>query len=193
MTRKEEYRYMQKAFKNVPRHKVCTNNNGYVMTLFKTDYNFEPYCLKFSEIENYEKAKADNFINWDCHHRLEEKYTRKELIAKGLYYNRMPSELIFLPRKEHMALHRKIDKKKGMSHTKGHHWKLSKEYCESVSKRFKSYVWVTNGKINKRVLPNNIPEGFYIGRLKHGHSNLKGKKWIIGIDGKRQWINGGVK
>lgn len=28
-------------------------------------------CKDYENIENYEKAKADNFKNWECHHRLE--------------------------------------------------------------------------------------------------------------------------
>ena len=32
-------------------------------------YNFEWYCKNPEKIENYEKAKADNFKGWCCHHR----------------------------------------------------------------------------------------------------------------------------
>ena len=34
-------------------------------------HNFKLYCKDYENIENYEKAKADNFIGWHCHHRLE--------------------------------------------------------------------------------------------------------------------------
>lgn len=33
--------------------------------------NFEIYCKNYQYIENYEKALADNFKGWLCHHRLE--------------------------------------------------------------------------------------------------------------------------
>ena len=60
------------------------------------------YCDDFENIENYEVAKKDNFIGWDCHHRLETHnsdgerrlvdLTKKELIALGVYYHRPAEE-----------------------------------------------------------------------------------------------------
>lgn len=29
------------------------------------------YCKDIENVENFEKAKADNFKGWHCHHRLE--------------------------------------------------------------------------------------------------------------------------
>ena len=29
------------------------------------------YCKDYENIENYDKALADNFKGWHCHHRLE--------------------------------------------------------------------------------------------------------------------------
>ena len=79
------------------------------------------FCKEPENIENYEKAKADNFKNWCCHHRLETytsdgerrpvDITQKELIALGMYYNRPPEELIFLTRSEHQFLHHKGKKR----------------------------------------------------------------------------------
>ena len=75
------------------------------------------YCKDYENIENYEKAKADNFKCWDCHHRLETHnsdgerrlvdITRDELKALGMYYDRPASELIFLTSMEHISLHHK--------------------------------------------------------------------------------------
>ena len=72
---------------------------------------FENYCKDYENIENYEKAKKDNFKGWECHHRLETHnsdgerrlvdITKKELKALGMYYNRPAEELIFLTVKEH--------------------------------------------------------------------------------------------
>lgn len=66
---------------------------------------FERYCKDYKNIENYQKAKADNFVGWDCHHRLETHnsdgerrlvdITTVELQALDMYYNRPASELIF--------------------------------------------------------------------------------------------------
>ena len=76
-------------------------------------HTFERYCKNYQSIENYEKAKKDNFKGWHCHHRLETHnsdgerrlvdITQKELIALNMYYHRPAEELIFLPRSEHEA------------------------------------------------------------------------------------------
>src|SRR5574344_1922581 len=78
-------------------------------------------CENISQIENYEEAKADNFVNWDIHHKLETNnsdgerrlvdLTADELKALGMYYNRPASELIFMKHKEHVSLHKKGKKK----------------------------------------------------------------------------------
>ena len=74
-------------------------------------HTFERYCKNYQDIENYEKAKVDDFIGWECHHRLETHtpdgkrrdvdISHKELKALGMYYNRPASELIFLTTREH--------------------------------------------------------------------------------------------
>ena len=33
--------------------------------------SFEKFCKDYKNIENYEKAAADNFKGWCCHHRLQ--------------------------------------------------------------------------------------------------------------------------
>ena len=79
--------------------------------------NFKRYCKYYENIENYEKAKADNFIGWCCHHRLETynsdgerrlvDISAAELKALDMYYNRPSSELIFMKHGEHSILHNK--------------------------------------------------------------------------------------
>lgn len=60
-------------------------------------------------IENYELALADNFKDWDIHHRLEihEDYinSTKHMKLMNLYYNRPPAELIWLRHSEHSRIH----------------------------------------------------------------------------------------
>lgn len=62
-------------------------------------------------VENYELAAQDNLDGWDIHHRLELhpdgsiRFTRRSLIKLDLYYNRPPSELIWLRESEHVSLH----------------------------------------------------------------------------------------
>ena len=93
---------------------------------------FELYCDDIESVENYEKAKTDDFRGWDCHHRLETHTSdgdkrainiyKKELIALGMYFYRPANELIFLTRKEHNRLHNSF---KGKHHSDESKKKLS--------------------------------------------------------------------
>lgn len=71
-------------------------------------------CEDISKIENYEKAKKDNFIGWCIHHRDEIKVlpsgitvirSHKELIENGRYYDCPANELIFMTNFDHQKLH----------------------------------------------------------------------------------------
>lgn len=71
-------------------------------------------CENISNIENYQEALKDDEF-WEVHHRfethdengnwLDKRLSKKELISKGLYFNRPSSELIFMPRQKHRFLH----------------------------------------------------------------------------------------
>ena len=64
------------------------------------------YCREdISLIENYENAINDKTQTWNCHHRRETIFSRKDLIDIGEYYNRPACELIFLTPLEHHRLH----------------------------------------------------------------------------------------
>lgn len=75
------------------------------------------YCTEPEKIENFEKALADNFVGWVCHHRLQTwtsdgdrrlvDISAAELKALGMYYDRPPEELIFMTKAEHSKLHSK--------------------------------------------------------------------------------------
>ena len=117
-------------------------------------HNFESYCKDYENIENYEKAKADNFKGWECHHRLETHnsdgerrlvdITKKELIALNMYYRRPSSELIFLTRLEHSRLHNKgkpkteAARKKLSEANKGK--RLSEETRKKISEARKGHL-----------------------------------------------------
>ena len=141
--------------------------------------NLERLCKDYKNIENYEKAKADNFKGWDCHHRREAEFSRKELIALGMYYNVSSEELIFLTRAEHNKLH-----KKGNSYMLGkHHTEEAKRkmrekakgrlHTEETKKKIgeankgntaiKDRHWYNNGKIN--IMAYECQDGFVPGRI----------------------------
>ena len=182
-------------------------------------YNYEKciqkYCCEdISKIENYEKAKANNFEGWNCHHRLETHNSdgekrlvdllAEELIALDMYYNRPADELIFLTRSEHTIIHNKDKcrstetKKKLSDSRKGKSsWSKGKHMTEEWKKQHPSFGasygakgkhWYTNGFIN--VLSFECPEGFQSGihsRTKKKMSEAKkGKHWKL-VDGKRVW------
>ena len=96
--------------------------------------SFERYCKDYENIENYDKALADNFKGWCCHHRLQTwnsdgerrpiDITVAELKALGMYYNRPASELIFLTSREHKSLH-----------SKEKHYMLGKKFSEETRKK----------------------------------------------------------
>ena len=111
-------------------------------------HEFERYCKDYEKIENYQKAKVDNFVGWDCHHRLETHnsdgerrlvdITVAELQALGMYYNRPPEELIFLRKGEHTALRKVSDstKKKLRAANKGeNHPFYGKHHTEESKKK----------------------------------------------------------
>ena len=132
------------------------------------------FCKEPEKIENYEKAKADDFKNWECHHRLETHnsdgerrlvdITRKELMALDMYYNRPAEELIFLKHSEHQFLHHK-----GKPRSAETRKKLS-EAGKGKNIWIKCTHWYNNGKINIRA--KECPEGFVPGIIKKALSFL---------------------
>ena len=87
-------------------------------------HHFEKYCKDYENIENYEAAKKDNFIGWECHHRRGANITQKELISLGQYYNISSDELVFLTTAKHNQLH----------HIGRHHTEDSKKRISAASK-----------------------------------------------------------
>ena len=114
-------------------------------------YNFKYYCKDYENIENYQKAKADDFKNWEVHHRLETHnsdgkrrlvdITADELKALNMYYNRPADELIFLTIYEHSRLHMKgkhlseETKKKIAEASKGNKYALGYKHSEEAKKK----------------------------------------------------------
>lgn len=156
-------------------------------------HRFERYCKEYENIENFEKAKADNFKGWCCHHRLETHtsdgerrpvdITQKELKALRMYYNRPAEELIFLTTSEHRSLHTKGES--NPMYGKQGYWKgktgpnkgkyagennpmYGKHHSllsiQKMSEANKGTRWFNNGKINIRA--KECPPGFVSGMLK---------------------------
>lgn len=72
------------------------------------------YCSEpIENIENYDKAIADDKNMWECHHRLEIqgqfRNSKALLIKCGMYWNVPAWQLIFLRRDEHTKLHHQGD------------------------------------------------------------------------------------
>ena len=123
------------------------------------------FCKEPEKIENYEKAKSENIVKWNCHHRLEThnsdgikrlvSISRQELKALGVYCDRPPEELRYLTVSEHTSIHsstrhRTEEQKQKISNTlKGH--KVSEETMNKLSKTlFKKGCKVPKETIEKR-------------------------------------------
>ena len=151
-------------------------------------HNFKFYCKDYENIENYCKAAADNFIGWECHHRLETHNSdgerrevdifAAELQSLGMYWNRPSSELIFMKHSEHRTLHQKGKQKSEETKNKiseskkgkytgeknpmyGKHF--SEEHKMKIGAAKKGTRWYNNGE--KCVRAKERPEGFIPGRL----------------------------
>ena len=138
-------------------------------------HNFKLYCKEYENIENYQKAKADDFVGWICHHRKGVDIPTEELQALGMYYDRPADELIFLTRSEHHSLHKKGKKRKTMSDEAKIKLSISlkgrtfseehrKKLSEAAKGKHKGMHWFNNGKECKFCY--ECPEGFVPGRIK---------------------------
>ena len=150
--------------------------------------NFEKYCAEPEKIENYEKAKADNFKGWECHHRLQTwnsdgerrlvDITADELIALGMYYNRPAEELIFLTASEHHSLHSKGEH--NAMYGKQCYWKGKKRSEETRNKISKAKKGNTNtlGYHHSAQAKNKIAEANRINSTgRHWYNNGKENKF----------------
>lgn len=144
---------------------------------------YKLYCIDPENIENYEKAKADNFKGWHCHHRLETHnsdgerrlvdISHKELKALGMYYNRPVDELIFLTSREHYSLHNK-----GESNPMyGKH--LSEETKKKISEAHKNISEETRKKMSEAKKGKRVSEETRnkMSEAKKGNTNTKGMHW----------------
>ena len=179
-------------------------------------YPFEKYCKDYENVENYEKAKADNFKGWECHHRLETHnsdgerrlvdITQKELKALDMYYNRPASELVFLPSSEHISLHHKgkhhsEETKNKMSEAKkGKHPSEETKNKMSEAKKGKKHSEESKRKMSKAHKGKHISEEtkLKMSEVQKGKHHSEEAKLKIGEAQKgntnvkgRHWFNNG--
>lgn len=154
-------------------------------------HKFEKYCKNYKDIENFEKAKADNFKGWHCHHRLQTwnsdgerrlvDITMEELIALGMYYDRPASELIFLTERDHKSLH-----SKGNTYTRGKH--RSEETRKKISEANKGKPSPNYGKKMSEEQKKKISEA-----KKGKHLSEETKKKMGEAKKGMRWFNNGEK
>ena len=157
-------------------------------------HHFEKLCKDYENIENFEKAKADNFKGWCCHHRLQTwtsdgerrlvDISMDELKALGMYYNRPASELIFLTRSEHKSLHNE-----GNKYHLGKHHSAESNYKNSEAHKGKKLSEEHKKKIGEAQKENKNALGHCVSAE---HKNkivaaMKGNKYHLG----KHWYNNG--
>lgn len=159
------------------------------------------YCRKGEEynIENYELAKADGFRGWTIHHRLELTldgefaHRRADLIRMEMYFNRPYFELIYLKACDHSKLHA----------SKSCHPNTGKHRTEETINRIRicntGKVFseehrrnISKAKCGCKAWNKGIPSKFRGVNLsddvkKKMSDVAKGRKLIIGEDGKKHW------
>ena len=151
---------------------------------------YKRYCKDIENIENFEKAKADNFKGWCCHHRLQTwtsdgerrlvDISMEELKSLGMYYNRPASELIFLTAAEHKSLHNE-----GNKYMMGKHHSAESNYKNSEAHKGRHLSEETKKKIaeakkgNKNALGSCRAEEHRkkISAAQKGNTNVRGKHW----------------
>ena len=155
--------------------------------------HFEKFCKDYQNIENYEKAKADNFKNWEVHHRLETHNSdgerrlvdiaADELKALDMYYNRPADELIFLTRSEHNSLH-----KKGKHHSEEARRKMAesakgkKMSEESKKKNSEAHTGKKHSEESKKKIRSTMKKLHW---YNNGEINTRAKECLPGfIPGK---------
>ena len=154
-----------------------------MMTNSKLNY-WKKYCCEPLElVESYAAAKADNFVGWCIHHKLEiqqdKRVSRQELKDNGLYYGRPASELIFMRFGDHSALH-----STGNTNMKGKHHSVETRQKISEAEKGKQLSAEHRQKLSESLSGENNP---FFG--KH-HTEETRRKISESCKGKPGWLKG---
>ena len=159
------------------------------------------FCKEPEKIENYQKALADNFKGWDCHHRLETHtsdgirrevdITRDELKALDMYYNIPADELIFMKHSEHRFLHQKGKHPSEETKNKISEAKKGKHRSEETKLKIGEAQKGKHNSIESRRKMSEAHKGKHhseesknkIGEAMKGNTSVRG----------RHWYNNGIK
>ena len=149
-------------------------------------HNFERYCKDYENIENYDKAKAGNFLGWCCHHRKGADIPTEKLKALGMYYNRPAEELIFLTDEEHGQLHQKGKKRSAETRRKmsgaKKDKKLSEEHKKKIGEANKGHLVSEETKKKIGAASKGKPKSTETRRkmreAKKGNKNNLGTRWF---------------
>lgn len=150
-------------------------------------HSFDRYCKNIENVENYDKAVADNFKGWHCHHRLETHnsdgerrivdISQKELIALGMYYDRPADELIFLTSREHNAFkkgkHPSAQTRRKMSESR-----KGKQFSEEhKNKLSEAHLWQIPWNKGKHTQPLSAETRKKLSEAHKGNTPTKGMHW----------------
>lgn len=151
-------------------------------------------CEDISKIENYEEAITSP-KKYCCHHKNGINISQKELIEKGLYFNRPASELIFLEFGEHIRLHNENQREE--TRKKRSEARIGKRHSEETRKKLsdagkisspKKQCTITNKMKDSAIKKYNLTIGQtfesaqslceYVGKSNKTITEWRSKGWI---------------
>lgn len=159
-------------------------------------------CKELDKVENFEEAVHDMNEIWVLHHRFETKCpiykpSMEELIDAGLYYDRLPEELIYLKRSEHSKIHcfygnEKFGYKSGfIPWNKGIKYENYK--CNNGNFKKGDIPWNKGKHIQGHPMSEETKEKIRISNIgkKHNISSEMKKKMCYGNTKGTHWYNNG--
>lgn len=130
------------------------------------------FTKEIEKVENYEKAKLDNFLGWNIHHRLEThtsegikrlvQITKEELIALDMYFDRPANELIYLTIPEHTSVHCKGRKCSEEQKRKTSKTLMGHTVSESTYNKLSKTFFKKGSKVNPEMVQKRVET-----RLRH--------------------------